>query len=1056
MREDRRVVTALFADITGSTGLTERLREDEAQLVVGDAIARIVLEVERLGGYVKDLAGDGVLALFGAPTSYEDDAERAARAALNILQSIAAYGEEVARSWAGERIAVRIGISTGLVALGPVGAGHRVEYAAFGDTVITAARLQGLAEPGSALVDPATQHRLARLFEWGTPQSVQLKGRSDKTVAVPLGPARPMTSRLRAAAHAAPDLVGRDVELSMFRSALDDVSAGAGGVVLVTGEAGVGKSRLVASARELTEDQPVAPAPLWLEGRCLSYADQLPNFPFRDLLREWLGVDEGDTELRIRISLRSTVDRLFDRTDDVVPYLDSLLGLTHDGGPADSRGLEAEELQRRMFAAVSRLFERLARDRPVVIVLEDLHWADATSIQLLRHLVPTVDRAAVLFVLTHRDERDSAAWGVKEAIVRDFPHAARDIALEPLPADAERVLLEALVGTALTDELVQRITDAAEGNPLYLEELVRSLSDAGALVRGADGAWQLDPAVPITIPETVGKVILARADRLPPDSHAVLVAASVIGRRFDRQLLSAVVGPDVDLVQRLPDLQRLGFITLDRRWPQERYRFRHALIQEAVSGTILPAHRAQLHRLAAESLEQNPSETQEHMLTLARHWDQAGEPARAIPYYRRGAELALPMFANEEAADALTRAMDLLEQTPAGSERDEDELELRTLRGIAGWGTEGLGAASVVADFERAKQLSGKLQTEVSPSILRGQAINSVVRLDLADTRENGLALLAAAQRAHDPLLLVEAEYVLGVAAFWEGELADSRQHLEAAIDAYSPERHEAHVVQFSQDPKVVCLVRLAWTLWHLGHWRQARTMGDAALDLAVQLAHPASRIYAAAFAGFLTSDLGDDVRFDRALTLLSTEHIRGVWEGAYQVLRQRDRLLRGDPAALASVEAIIETSHRKQQLVYNNIARCLVARGHLAAEQPRAATTVLNAALAEVANTGARYIEAELHRLIGEALAAEGADVEGVASAFRTAHAVAADQQARSFQLRAATSWVGWAAGQPVASALKEPRELLVQVSETFHGLDADETDPDLLAARRLLNETS
>jgi predicted ATPase len=279
-------------------------------------------------------------------------------------------------------------------------------------------------------------------------------------------------------------------------------------------------------------------------------------------------VDEGDPELRVRISLRRVVDQLFGgSTLEIYPYLASLLGLvTEDDRGGHASDLTAEELQHRTFAAVGRLLERLAQDRPVVVALEDLHWADATSTQLLRSLLPVIERTAVLLVTTQRDERDHASWALKEAASRDFPHLVREIALEPLPSEAERTLLYELVGAGtLTDELERRVLEAADGNPLYLEELVRSLVDAGALVRGDGSDWRLDHAVPIVIPETVGKVILARADRLSPECRAVLAAASVIGRRFDLSLLAKLVGADLLLQQVLHELMRLGFVVADRR-----------------------------------------------------------------------------------------------------------------------------------------------------------------------------------------------------------------------------------------------------------------------------------------------------------------------------------------------------------------------------------------------------------------------------------------------------------------------------------------------------------
>ena len=455
--------------------------------------------------------------------------------------------------------------------------------------------------------------------------------------------------------------------------------------MLITGEAGLGKSRLLADAHEASgAGNGDDPKLLWLEGRCLSYADTLPYFPFRDLLLSWLGVNDGEHEIRIRISLRRVIDQLFGASgEEVYPYLASLLGLTVEG-EAITQELTAEKLQHRTFVAVRMLIERLAQDRPIVMALEDLHWADATSAQLARSLLPVVERNAVLLVMTQRDERDHASWELKEAATRDFPHLVQDIDLEPLPSDDLRSVVHELIGAGtLPAALEGRLLVAAGGNPLFLEELVRSLVDAGALTHEDESGWRLDHEVPIVIPETVEKVILARADRLRPESRAALTAASVLGRTFDLPLLADLVDEeDLSLQDSLHELQRLGFVVMDRRWPQPQYRFKHVLIQEALYRTMLTNERTQLHRRVAESLERDEEGTHEEVLALARHWFAAGVPARAIPYYRRGAELALRVFANEEAIEALTAALDLLGKMPENRERDEEGLELRTILGV--------------------------------------------------------------------------------------------------------------------------------------------------------------------------------------------------------------------------------------------------------------------------------------------------------------------------------------------------------------------------------------
>jgi class 3 adenylate cyclase len=1039
MREEHRIITVLFADLAGSTELAERLDDEEVKLVVGEAIGRVVTEVERLGGYVKDLAGDGVLAFFGAPVSHEDDAERAALAALSILAAIAAYSSEVAGGWGVERLAVRVGISTGTVAVGPIGAGERVEYAAFGDTVNTAARLQSAADPGTVLVDSHTQRLIEPLFDWSEPLDLDLKGKSEWVPAFGLSAARPAKPRPRSLGAPLAPIIGRDPEILSLRLALDDVRAGRGSVVSITGRAGVGKSRLLADSQERSEsvNEPGPPL-LWLEGRCASYGEAIPYFPVRDLLRNWLGVGEGDPEVRVRISLRRAVEQLFDSSAmEVYPYLAGLLGLASgDETSGAETAFAAEELQQQTFAAVGTLFDRLAQDRPVVVAFEDLHWADPTSTRLARSLLPVVERSALLLVMTQRDERDHASWGLKEDAARDFPHLHHEIGLESLSPGAERMLLQALVGTGtLTAELELTVLEAAGGNPLFLEELVRSLVDAGALVERREGGWRLDHAVPIVIPPTVERVILARADRLRDDCREVLTAASVAGRRFDLSLLADLVGPQLSLEQILHDLQRLGFIVQERRWPQPEHRFKHVLIQEAIYRTMLSLERTRLHRAAAESLERRMGETQEDVLALARHWHHAGVSMQAIPHYRKGAELAIRAFANEEAVEALWHALDLLGQGPESPARDEEELKLRIMLGVplvarGGWGT-----AEVLEDYSRARELCVRLGQPVSPPILRGLAINSIIRLELGDAREHGVALLAAAMRDEDPLLTVEGNYVLGMTSFWVGEFSESRRYLNEAIARYSPEHHETHIALYSQDPKVICLCRLGWTLWYLGYPKKAMAARDDAVALGEELGHPFSLCYAYEIAAVVSHELRDNRRAGQFLTAMQSV---AVDEGFrfYEMFGEVARhwpLAQVDRNAIELMKAALDRFTETGQRLFSTFFLALVGRAHVSVGDHAAGLAAITEALAQTSRTGAWYMESELQRLRGESLHAAGAAAADVEAAFRLAHETAVRQQAKALELRAAVALTRWWAAQGSDAQRTEGLGMLKTAYEWF-----------------------
>jgi ABC-type oligopeptide transport system substrate-binding subunit/class 3 adenylate cyclase len=665
VRDERRVVTALFADVVGSTALGERLDPEELKLIVGDAVARMIGSVESFGGMVKDLAGDGLLALFGAPIAHEDDAERAIRAGLQIVEDIGAYAREVELAWGIAGFAVRVGVNTGPVVTGPVGAGDKVEYSALGDAVNVAARLQSHAEPGSVLVGEETFRLAEASFGWGAPQDLALKGKELSVTAREASAAgvSPGT-RSRGFAGVDTDLVGRARELAIATKQIDAVASGAGGILYLVGEPGIGKTRLLAEVRSIFEARPPQHGRgLWLEGRCVSFGESMPYWPFRDLLRSWLGVSAEDPELRVRVTLRRQAGFVFgERVLACYPYLGSLLGLALEPDiAAQLAELSPEALQFRTFEVMWELLKTLAADGPVVAAFEDLHWADATSLQLLERLFADTEVAALLLILTSRPERDHPSWRLKEAAARELPHRTTEITLDALSGDAGRELLFALVGAGtLPPDMERRILEPAEGNPFFLEELVRSLADHGALIHDEAG-WRFDHEADVVVPPTVEQVILARIDRLSGPSRDALMAASVLGRQFGLPLLEAVAGEDVTAA--LSDLQRLDLVREAHRWPEPEYRFKHALIQEAAYRTLVTPDRNQLHRKAAEWLEDRSENLEaEDAGLLAHHWLAAADEDQAARYLTRAGDRARQDYALDEAIEYYRELLPILER----------------------------------------------------------------------------------------------------------------------------------------------------------------------------------------------------------------------------------------------------------------------------------------------------------------------------------------------------------------------------------------------------------
>jgi ABC-type oligopeptide transport system substrate-binding subunit/class 3 adenylate cyclase len=674
MREERRFVTALFADLVGSTALGDRLEPEELKLVVGDAVGRIVGAVEAFGGTIKDLAGDGVLALFGAPVAHEDDPERALLAGLRIVEEIGEFADEVRRSWGIDGFGVRVGVESGPVVVGAVGAGSRVEYGAMGDAVNVAARLQSLAEPGAVFVGQETAGRVETLFEWGPVAQLELKGKTGTIEARPVVAPRSTPVTTRGIEGVQAPVVGRERELALVSEVARAALGGTGAIVWMTGEPGIGKTRLLSEFREIF-DQGESPQgrPRWLEGKCVSYGESMTYWPFRDLVRSWLGVLAYEPEMRVRVALRRNVERLFgDRAAELTPYLAAMLGLTLEPEDQARLGeLSPEALQYRTFEVVRHWLQRLAEDGPVAVALEDLHWADATSLQLLERLLPDTEDSALLLVLTLRQERDHPAWRLKEDSARELPHRTTEIALEALSGDAGLDLLHSLVGEGtLPEDIEGRILEHADGNPFFLEELVRSLADAGSLVRDGDG-WRYDHDAEVEIPPTVEKVILARIDRLDPEPHTVLMAASVLGREFGLPLLEAVSGGE-DVRGSLSALMRLDLLREARRWPEPEYRFKHALIQEAAYRTLVVDERRAVHAKAALWLEDRYAGREEEVAgLLAHHWMAAADEDKAVAYLTMAGDRARQEYALDEAIAHYRELLPLL-----GERGEQDAIAL--------------------------------------------------------------------------------------------------------------------------------------------------------------------------------------------------------------------------------------------------------------------------------------------------------------------------------------------------------------------------------------------
>ncbi|HYZ13080.1 MAG TPA: AAA family ATPase [Actinomycetota bacterium] len=695
MREERKVVTALFADVVGSTRLMEELDPEDAREVLGAAVRRMVEAVEAFGGTIKDLAGDGVLALFGAPVAHENDAERAIRSALRIVRDV-----DVDES----SVSVRVGIETGLVVLGPVGAGGRVEYGATGDAVNTAARLQAHAPPGGILVGRITRREVDDLFDWGAELLLELKGKSE-----PVSAFEVLAERFDAkTAAASVPMFGREVELEHATRVADRALSGDGGLLLVVGEPGIGKSRLVEDVR----DHVSTSALTWLEGRCVSFGESTPYLPLRALVLEALGVPYAESLIDPE-DLGTRVRSLDADLHDAVPYLGALVGVPSDR----AHTLSPETLRLRTIDALRRLILALAERGPLVVAIEDVHWADPSTVRSLERLIPATAGTPVLFVLTTRS---------RDAIVGVAASAGANadvIELEPLPPDRLDELVAALLeGGGVPAHLARRVVDTADGNPFFATELVRSLVASGVLSREGR-AWVVsDPNVSVELPTTIEKVVLARLDLLEPSTRDVVTAASVLGRTVTLPLVERLVGANV--ASETHELIRARLFAINGH-PDE-VSFAHALIQEVAYGSLLKRRRRELHAVAAAAIEELwPDRIEENLGVLAHHHRGAGDLEAARRCHHLAAERAERVHAGEEALEHLTASIDLAaELGKTAADRDVAEQLLARARVRARTG-DADGARSdlesILAEPERPPELAMRAHDELG-FVLAGAA----------------------------------------------------------------------------------------------------------------------------------------------------------------------------------------------------------------------------------------------------------------------------------------------------------------------------------------------
>jgi class 3 adenylate cyclase len=644
--DELRPVTALFADVVGSTALGERLAPDEVKELIGECVNRMSRAVEEFGGTIQAFMGDGIAGFFGMPMAHEDDPERAAHAGLRILEVVGEYAKDIAAAWDVTDFNVRVGINSGQTAVGVVG-GADHQQVALGDATNVAARLQSTAVPGTIAVGESTAQRLAHHFVLESLGEVTVKGRER---AVPAW--RLVRVQTGTRAPAPTPLVGREPEVARLRVAVDEVTQGRGQLLLLVGEAGIGKTRLLSELREIAGERAI-----WLDGQCHSYGGELLYWPFVEMLRSWLGVEDGEAGVSVRTKLRAklaSLPRL--GSTEVMPQLGRLLSVPMESKDGRLEELSPEELAEDVRRAYCAWVEALSAQSPVILAVDDLHWADSSTIELAQELLETLDRIPLLLVMAFRADLPSPGSRFRLHALEHSPHRVAELPLGPLSEAATQELLAMLMPEGLDPASRDQLVSRAEGNPLYLEELLRTLIEGGGLER-RQRTWALTVTPASLVPPALEGLLMARIDHLPEGARRLAELAAVIGRTFPARALQHA-WPGEDYEQHLSVLLRAQFIRELRRYPELEYTFKHGLLQEAALSTLTPARREELYsRVAGVFDELYASSRDDYLEVLAYYYARGDNLPKALEYLEKAGARAASLNANAQAAELWKRAL---------------------------------------------------------------------------------------------------------------------------------------------------------------------------------------------------------------------------------------------------------------------------------------------------------------------------------------------------------------------------------------------------------------
>jgi class 3 adenylate cyclase/predicted ATPase/ribosomal protein L40E len=1000
---ERKTVTALFADIKGSMELIEDLDPEEARRLVDPALKLMIDAVHRYEGYVAQSTGDGIFALFGAPVAHEDHPQRALLASLKMQEDIKRYASKL-REEGRAPIEIRVGVNTGEMVVRSIQTGElRAEYTPIGHSTSLAARMQALAPTGSIAVSEHTQKLVEGYFAFKALGPTRVKGVSEPVNIYELIGLGPLRTRLQMSAwRGLSRFVGRNREIEEMKRALERSKGARGQVVAAMGEAGLGKSRLFFEFKAVAQN-----SCLVLEAFSVSHGKASAYLPIIELLKDYFDLIPEDDERRRREKIGGKV-LMLDRTlEDTLPYVFALLGVEEPGGMLGQ--IAADLRRRRTLDAIKRILLRESLNQPLIVIFEDLHWIDEQTQALLNLFVESIGTAKILMLVNYRPEY-SHSWGSKTYYTQ--------LRLDPLGRESAEELLSALMSDAVELQPLKRlIIEKTEGNPFFIEEIVRALFDQGVLVR--NGAIKVTRSMSeIHIPPTVQGILTSRIDRLPADEKGLLQTLAVIGKEFPLGLVRGVTRkPDEELERMLAALQLSEFIYEQPAFPESSYTFKHALTQEVAYGSLLMERRKSLHEGTARQIEGLfNSRLEDHYGDLAHHYSCSGSSLKALEYLQLAAQQAIERSANTEAINHLTAAVHLLNTLPDTPQRDREELALQMMLGPVLIATKGNAALEVGVVYKRALQLGRKSGEDARLfPVLFGLRSFHLIRGELQPAFELAQQLVSLAESVQDSGLLVEAHLAQGNSLFLFGKLIPALEHMERGISLYDPQTHHVHAFLYGLDPGVFCLARTAWLLELLGHSDQAsKRMAEA-----LALAHRQSHAFSLAVALLHALSVFDLRREWPALQQQAEAAIAVCREQGFASILAQATMWRGYALAqqgqteegIALMRGGLDAQLATGASLFRPLFLCFLAEACGTAGRFEEGLAAVAEAIAIMGKTDERYYEAELHRLNGDlVLRRSGVEAEPsvqteAEECFRKSIEIARQQEARSFELRAVTS---------------------------------------------------